>query len=291
MRRSLFCRPTTTSRYAVNSYAHGAEAAGVGRYQSRQIICINFIWRVYQIHKTVARVRQLGARRVALQFPEGLLMYACVIADILERCLLSAVSSNVLLLGVGVSSCLHQGDSIEVSTVSRLMYVRCKLYRSLLLTGRRVRVQPQCACAQHAPAQWYDQDRDVVQGGTVVGGLLQRLRHLLRRGWRTPLRRPAAILARDEAGLGAAGSAPCQLLLLLLLLLVRRRLRRCRRDRRWSVSWAERDCCRLLSQLERRRPAACHSRGCGAHLRGAQLLQQPIRCKDQKLVACSRTEC
>ena len=39
-----------------------------------------------QIHKTVARVRQLGARRVALQFPEGLLMYACVIADILERC-------------------------------------------------------------------------------------------------------------------------------------------------------------------------------------------------------------
>lgn len=38
-----------------------------------------------QIHKTVARIRQLGARRVALQFPEGLLMYACVIADILER--------------------------------------------------------------------------------------------------------------------------------------------------------------------------------------------------------------
>jgi 2-(3-amino-3-carboxypropyl)histidine synthase len=40
---------------------------------------------VPQIHKTVARIRQLGARRVALQFPEGLLMYACVIADILER--------------------------------------------------------------------------------------------------------------------------------------------------------------------------------------------------------------
>ena len=38
-----------------------------------------------QIHKTVARIRQLGARRVALQFPEGLLMYACVIADILEK--------------------------------------------------------------------------------------------------------------------------------------------------------------------------------------------------------------
>ena len=38
-----------------------------------------------QIHKTVWRIKQKGAKRVALQFPEGLLMYACVIADILER--------------------------------------------------------------------------------------------------------------------------------------------------------------------------------------------------------------
>ena len=39
-----------------------------------------------QIHKTIWRIKQKGAKRVALQFPEGLLMYACVIADILERC-------------------------------------------------------------------------------------------------------------------------------------------------------------------------------------------------------------
>lgn len=38
-----------------------------------------------QVHKTVWRIKQQGAKRVALQFPEGLLMYACVIADILER--------------------------------------------------------------------------------------------------------------------------------------------------------------------------------------------------------------
>jgi 2-(3-amino-3-carboxypropyl)histidine synthase len=38
----------------------------------------------FEIHKTVWRLRQAGARRVALQFPEGLLMYACVIADILQ---------------------------------------------------------------------------------------------------------------------------------------------------------------------------------------------------------------
>lgn len=38
----------------------------------------------FEIHKTVWRLRRAGARTVALQFPEGLLMYACVIADILQ---------------------------------------------------------------------------------------------------------------------------------------------------------------------------------------------------------------
>ena len=47
-----------------------------------------------QIHKTVWRIKQKGAKRVALQFPEGLLMYACVIADILERYALKLKSSG-----------------------------------------------------------------------------------------------------------------------------------------------------------------------------------------------------
>lgn len=34
--------------------------------------------------KSVWRLRTAGAKRVALQFPEGLLMYACTISDILE---------------------------------------------------------------------------------------------------------------------------------------------------------------------------------------------------------------
>eukprot|EP00798_Chlamydomonas_sp_ICE-L_P011764 gene11764-8953_t len=38
----------------------------------------------FEIHKTVWRVQQAGAKQVALQFPEGLLMYACIIGDILE---------------------------------------------------------------------------------------------------------------------------------------------------------------------------------------------------------------
>ncbi|XP_054703587.1 2-(3-amino-3-carboxypropyl)histidine synthase subunit 1 isoform X1 [Grus americana] len=39
----------------------------------------------FEIPKTVWRIRQAQARRVALQMPEGLLMFACTIADIIER--------------------------------------------------------------------------------------------------------------------------------------------------------------------------------------------------------------
>ncbi|RHY29580.1 hypothetical protein DYB32_005031 [Aphanomyces invadans] len=39
----------------------------------------------FEIRKTIWKIKQAGAKRVALQFPEGLLLYACVISDILER--------------------------------------------------------------------------------------------------------------------------------------------------------------------------------------------------------------
>ncbi|XP_034280385.2 2-(3-amino-3-carboxypropyl)histidine synthase subunit 1 isoform X2 [Pantherophis guttatus] len=39
----------------------------------------------FEVYKTVWRVRQAQARRVALQMPEGLLMFACTLADIVER--------------------------------------------------------------------------------------------------------------------------------------------------------------------------------------------------------------
>ncbi|KAI8997094.1 putative diphthamide synthesis protein-domain-containing protein [Pilobolus umbonatus] len=38
----------------------------------------------FEIHKTVWRVRKAKAKRVALQLPEGLMMFACLISDILE---------------------------------------------------------------------------------------------------------------------------------------------------------------------------------------------------------------
>ena len=39
----------------------------------------------FEIPKTVAQIKKNGATRVALQMPEGLLMYGCAIVDILER--------------------------------------------------------------------------------------------------------------------------------------------------------------------------------------------------------------
>jgi 2-(3-amino-3-carboxypropyl)histidine synthase len=39
----------------------------------------------FEIHKTIWRLREAKSKRVALQFPEGLLMYSCVISDILEQ--------------------------------------------------------------------------------------------------------------------------------------------------------------------------------------------------------------
>nr|XP_033778582.1 2-(3-amino-3-carboxypropyl)histidine synthase subunit 1 isoform X2 [Geotrypetes seraphini] len=39
----------------------------------------------FEIYKTIWRIQQTKAKRVALQMPEGLLMFACTIADIIER--------------------------------------------------------------------------------------------------------------------------------------------------------------------------------------------------------------
>lgn len=39
----------------------------------------------FEIPKTIAQIAKNGATRVALQMPEGLLMYGCSIVDIIER--------------------------------------------------------------------------------------------------------------------------------------------------------------------------------------------------------------
>lgn len=39
----------------------------------------------FEVPKTVWRIQQAKATRVALQFPEGLLMYACTLSDIISE--------------------------------------------------------------------------------------------------------------------------------------------------------------------------------------------------------------
>jgi 2-(3-amino-3-carboxypropyl)histidine synthase len=40
----------------------------------------------FEIHKTIHHIRKNNATMVAMQMPEGLQMFACAIADIIERC-------------------------------------------------------------------------------------------------------------------------------------------------------------------------------------------------------------
>ncbi|EWC47540.1 diphthamide biosynthesis protein 1 [Drechslerella stenobrocha 248] len=49
----------------------------------------------FELHKTVHHIRKHSARRVALQLPEGLLLFACTLADIIER----FCSCETLILG------------------------------------------------------------------------------------------------------------------------------------------------------------------------------------------------
>lgn len=39
----------------------------------------------FELYKSVWQIRKAKATRVALQMPEGILMFACTIADILEK--------------------------------------------------------------------------------------------------------------------------------------------------------------------------------------------------------------
>eukprot|EP01084_Bolivina_argentea_P168928 292850_1 len=90
----------------------------------------------FEIHKTVWRA--MGEARVGLQMPEGLLMYACVISDILER----FASTEVVVLGdvtygaccvddlgakaLGCTLLVHYGHSCLVpntETVIKCLYI------------------------------------------------------------------------------------------------------------------------------------------------------------------------
>ncbi len=57
----------------------------------------------FEIHKTVWRVKSTGAKRVALQMPEGLLRFSCIIADIFQNH--AGGADAVVMGGVTYSAC------------------------------------------------------------------------------------------------------------------------------------------------------------------------------------------
>uniref|UniRef100_K3WYL2 2-(3-amino-3-carboxypropyl)histidine synthase subunit 1 n=1 Tax=Globisporangium ultimum (strain ATCC 200006 / CBS 805.95 / DAOM BR144) TaxID=431595 RepID=K3WYL2_GLOUD len=92
----------------------------------------------FEIRKTVWRIRQANSKRVALQFPEGLLLYSCVISDIIERftgadtIILGDVTygaccvDDLTAIALGADFMVHYGHSclvpIDVTTI-KMLYV------------------------------------------------------------------------------------------------------------------------------------------------------------------------
>ncbi|XP_069801474.1 2-(3-amino-3-carboxypropyl)histidine synthase subunit 1 [Dendropsophus ebraccatus] len=93
----------------------------------------------FEIPKTIWRIQQVAAKRVALQMPEGLLMFACTIADIIER----FTSAETVVMGdvtygaccvddytaraLGADFLVHYGHSclipIDATHGMRMLYV------------------------------------------------------------------------------------------------------------------------------------------------------------------------
>ncbi len=57
----------------------------------------------FQVEKTVWRLKRAGARRVALQLPEGLLLFACILADIFEQ--IAGVEHAIVMADVTYGAC------------------------------------------------------------------------------------------------------------------------------------------------------------------------------------------
>lgn len=56
----------------------------------------------FEIHKTIWHVRKNNAKCIALQFPEGLLMFSCIIADIIEA---STQATTIIMGDVTYGAC------------------------------------------------------------------------------------------------------------------------------------------------------------------------------------------
>ena len=97
----------------------------------------------FEIHKTIHHVRKNQAKMVALQMPEGLQMFACTIADIIERYVIGVVPI-LLLTGTQLYKCTHRDHG------------RCHIWRLL-----HRRLHSCCPRMRHARSLWPQLSRSV----------------------------------------------------------------------------------------------------------------------------------
>ncbi|KAI5723007.1 hypothetical protein M8J76_017000 [Diaphorina citri] len=79
----------------------------------------------FEIYKSVWRIQQLKAKRVALQMPEGLLMFALKICDIIEE--FTEADTVIMAKALGVDLLLHYGHSclipIDQTQSIKMLYI------------------------------------------------------------------------------------------------------------------------------------------------------------------------
>ena len=76
----------------------------------------------FEVRKTLARAAAVGARKIALQFPEGLLRWSCALADLLAR----FAAAEVIILGdVTYGACCV--DDIAARALGADLLVHCAL--------------------------------------------------------------------------------------------------------------------------------------------------------------------
>lgn len=119
----------------------------------------------FEIRKSIWKIRAAGAKRVALQFPEGLLLYACLIADMLTQftgaeCIImgdvtfgACCVDDLGAAALGADFMIHYGHSClvpidQTTSTVKMLYV----FVDIAFDISHVRLRAKAACPSRAHA-------------------------------------------------------------------------------------------------------------------------------------------
>ncbi|KAI0776116.1 Diphthamide synthesis [Trametes elegans] len=141
----------------------------------------------FEIHKTIHHVRKNQAKMVALQMPEGLQMFACAIADIIERftSALTVIMGDVTYgacciddytaVALGCDMLVHYGHSclvpIDQTTIKTLyVFVEISIDSSHLLKTIRLNLPSDRRRFHESLLDSEEQDAQIPAGQTLTRG-------------------------------------------------------------------------------------------------------------------------